>query len=58
MATNRGIVLADVKQTGYALGYTPEELTGENYIALAAVKQSGGALHAASEESRCDREIV
>ena len=40
------------------LGYTPEELNGENYIVLAAVKQSGGALHAASEESRCDREIV
>jgi hypothetical protein len=52
------IVLAAVKQSGYALQYASEELRGNEEILLAVVKQDGYALQYASEELRGNEEIV
>jgi hypothetical protein len=55
---DKEVVLAAVKQDGYALQYASEELKKDKEVVLAAVKQNGYALKYASEELKKDKEFM
>ena len=56
--SDKEIILEAVKQNGYMLQETSEELRSDRIIVLVAVEQNGGALQYASEELKNDIEIV
>ncbi|NGX44273.1 MAG: hypothetical protein K1060chlam3_00439, partial [Candidatus Anoxychlamydiales bacterium] len=55
---DKEIVLAAVKQNGWAIQYAHEDLKKDKEIVLAAVKQNGNTLSSAHEELTKDKEIV
>ena len=55
---DRELVLAAVKQDGYALGFADDTLRGTREIVMAAVKKDGPALKFADPELQNDRELV
>ena len=55
---NKKIVLAAVKQDGWALNYASEELRKDKEVVLEAVRQWGYALRFASPELKEDEEII
>ena len=58
LKNNRAIVLAAVRQDGWALQHASESLKDDEEIVLAAVRQNGYVLQCASESLKDDGEIV
>ena len=58
LTTDRGVVLAAVKQNGEALQDAEEGPRADPAIVLAAVRQNGRALEFAAEDLRADPEIM
>ena len=58
LEADREVVLAAVKQNGWAIQYASVQLKADREVVLAAVKQNGLALNYASVELRADREVV
>ncbi len=55
---DKEVVLEAVKQGGWALEYTSDELKNDKEVVLEAVKQNGHALYFASKRLRDDKEVV
>ena len=58
LKNNHKVILAAVKEDGYALEYTTNELKGNREIVLAAVEENAFALQYATDELKDNREIV
>ena len=58
LRADRDIVMAVVKENGFALPYASEALRTDKDIVLAAVNQNGMALEYVSDEFRANEEIV
>jgi len=58
LRADREIVLAAVRQNGYALTYATEALKGDREIVLTAVQKDGVALKYATEALKSDRDVV
>ena len=58
LMADREVVLAAVKQSGWALEHASDELKADRDLVLAAVEQDGKALEYASDELKADREVV
>ena len=56
--SDRDVVLAAVKQYGYALEYTCDALKNDKELVLFAVTQDGSAIRHASEILKNDKEVV
>jgi Domain of unknown function (DUF4116) len=52
------VVLAAVKQNGYALQYATGKLKNDKDVVLAAVRQNGEALDYASDELKRDSDVI
>ena len=52
------MVLAAVKQRGFALKHASQQLKGDREVVLAAAKQDGDVLKCVSEQLRGNRELV
>ena len=52
------IVMAAVRQNGWALMFVSEDLRGDRDIVMTAVRQDGGVLMFASDDLQGDRDIV
>jgi len=55
---DKEVVLAAVKENGYALLYASEGMKNDKEVVLAAVKQNGNALQYASEGMKNVKEVV
>ncbi len=55
---NKEMVIAAVKQNGYALQNASDEMKADKEVVLAAVKEHGYALEYASDEMKADKEVV
>ena len=58
LQVNRAVVMAAVKQNGWALGYASAELQADRAVVMVAVQQIGGALQFASAELQADMAVV
>ena len=56
--TDRDLVLAVVKDDGYALAHASKDLQADREIVLAAVSNNGSSLQYASDDLRADKSIV
>jgi hypothetical protein len=55
---DKDVVLAAVKESGFALQCASTELRADKEVVLAAVKQDGDALGFASKELQKDEEVI
>ena len=58
LCADREVVLAAVKQSGYALESASEELRADREVVMAAVKQDGRALRCASNALQADPRLL
>ncbi len=58
LKVDKEVILAAVKQNGYALQYADEKLKADKKFILAAVKQNGKALEYTDEKLKADKKIV
>ena len=58
LKVDKEVILAAVKQNGYALQYADEKLKADKKFILAAVKENGYALEYADEKLKADKKIV
>ena len=58
LKVDKEVILAAVKQNGYALQYADEKLKANKEVILAAVKQDGNTLQYADKKLKANKEVV
>ena len=58
LKADKEVVLAAVRQNGYALSFASPTLQGDKNVVLAAIQQNGEAFQFASPELKADRVVV
>ena len=58
LKVDKEVILAAVKQNGYALQYADEKLKANKEVILAAVKQDGNTLQYADKKLKTNKEVV